>query len=90
MIKNNSTTEQIYELVISTDTPWEGVDDIEIITVMADIYKNDCPFSLMEKVMDEYIETDKALVFCGSFTECEDGRTRFEKANIKADVILVG
>jgi len=85
MIKNNGiSTKQVYELVISTSTPWEEVDEVEIISVMALLYDHNCPFSLMEMVMDEFVECDKALVFCGSLDKCQVGKQMFDAVNIDA------
>jgi hypothetical protein len=67
--------------------PWEGIVDIEVIAVMAELYDHECPFSLMEKAMDEYVKQDKALIFCGSFEKCTRGAEMFARVGITAKVL---
>ncbi len=74
MIKNELLSDTMYELKIRPEFPWEVVQDVEIIALMAELYDHQCPWELMEKVMDEYVKTDEALVFCGSLEVCQKGQ----------------
>jgi hypothetical protein len=85
------TTDQstLCELKIYTDSPWEGTQDVDIISVMAILYDRNCPYQLMSKVMNEYETNDSALVFCGSREKCMIGSVMFSEAGIKSIVTEV-
>lgn len=80
---------ELYELVIFSPTPESEVNDFDIMGTMLELYSSDCPFTLMEKVMDEFIENDRALVFVGSKEDCNRGKDMFEKCGICAIVAAV-
>ena len=80
---------ELYELVIFSPTPESEVNDFDIMGVMSELYESDCSFTLMEKVMDEFIENDRALVFVGSKEDCDRGKDMFEKCDICATVDAV-